>query len=87
MSSGDDSGLQSVWEEVCVQVQDEESFSWDTSLEVIEDILRSQVGDLSSTDRITIWLSIDAGVYWICDCKDRSIGNDTPPAFDDDIIE
>ncbi|MEI7636694.1 MAG: hypothetical protein WCJ37_05270 [Syntrophus sp. (in: bacteria)] len=85
--SGDDSGFQSVWEEICVQVQDEESFSWNTYLEVIEDILRCQVGELSSTDRITIWLSTDAGVDWTCDCKDTSIGNDTPPVFDDDIIE
>ena len=30
MLSGDDSGLKNVWEEVCVQLQYEESIFWDT---------------------------------------------------------
>ena len=32
--SGDDSGLINVWEEICVQLQNEESFYWDTYVEI-----------------------------------------------------
>jgi hypothetical protein len=85
--SGDDSGLQSVWEEICVQVQDEESFHWDAYVEVIENILRGQVEDLSSTERITIWLSTETGTDWIDDQQDGPTGDDTPPVSDADIIE
>ena len=38
MLSGD-SGLKNVWEEVCVQVQDEQSFFWDTYVETMESLL------------------------------------------------
>lgn len=37
MLSGN-SGLKNVWEEVCVQVQDEQSFFWDTYVETIESL-------------------------------------------------
>ena len=41
--SGDDSVLQNTWEEVCVQVQGEESFFWEIHLDIIEDLLDEMI--------------------------------------------
>jgi hypothetical protein len=35
--SGDDSELETPWDEICVQVQDEESFFWDTYDEIVRE--------------------------------------------------
>lgn len=85
--SGDDSGLQSVWEEICVQVQGEQSLDWDAYVDTFENLLRGFVDDLSSTERIAIWLSTEAGTDWIDDQQDGSNEDDTPPVTDDDIVE
>jgi len=37
--SGDDSEQKNVWEEICVQLQDEESFFWDVYDETVEQII------------------------------------------------
>ncbi len=41
--SGDDSGLENIWEEICVQAQGERSFHWDAYEEVISNFI---VGEL-----------------------------------------
>jgi hypothetical protein len=87
MLSGDDSGLESLWEEICVQVQGEESFHWYAYVETIENLLRGFVDDLSSAERIAIWLSTDAGTDWVYDHQAGSTVDDTPPVSDTDIIE
>ena len=52
--SGDDSGLINVWDEICVQVQDEQSWYWDSYMEVARSSLRFYVGQLSETDLLTM---------------------------------
>ena len=39
LSSGDDSGLINVWEEICVQTQKEESFHWN----LYEDLIKNEI--------------------------------------------
>lgn len=41
--SGYDSGLKNVWEEICVQVQDEYSFHWDAYENTIENCINSSI--------------------------------------------
>ena len=50
MLSGDDSGLKNVWEEICVQVQGEESVFWDAYVETIESLLSGSVELLDRDD-------------------------------------
>ena len=39
LMAGDDSGLTSTWDQVCVQIQGEESGTWEAYESTIEDIL------------------------------------------------
>lgn len=60
MLSGD-SGLKNVWEEVCVQVQDEQSFFWEAYEETIEGLLTGCVEALDNTARLALWATTDTG--------------------------
>ena len=51
--SGDDSGLKNVWEEICVQVQDEQSFFWETYVETMESLLAGYVETMESRVNLT----------------------------------
>lgn len=62
--SGEDSGLTNTWEEICVQVQGEESFYWETYLDVINDFLASHLEELSQQDRLALWLRTGARRSW-----------------------
>lgn len=76
--SGDDSGLRNVWEEVCVQVQGEESFYWDTYLDVIDDLLTAFVEELSQQDRLALWLRTEAGYDWLDEVNDGNADGTEP---------
>lgn len=65
--SGDDSGLASVWEEFCVQVQDEESFDWESYVETVKGFIGGEIGKLSRHEREAIWLQTDGGWDWLWD--------------------
>jgi hypothetical protein len=67
--TGDDSPLTSVWEEICVQVQGEESFYWEAYLETIDQYASSLVTPLSSNQKRALWLQTQEGL-------DRLRGND-----------
>ena len=62
--SGDDSGLQSVWDEVCVQIQGQKSGYWaayeDTALGLIE----TEVGKLSEPELQALWMQTRSGETW-----------------------
>jgi hypothetical protein len=62
--SGDDTILDNVWDEVCVQVQDEASFYWDAYEETMLMVLQSYVEELSDYEQFAIWLQTDDGWSW-----------------------
>lgn len=64
MQSSDDSPLESVWDEVCVQVQSQESATWEFYLETIRDILADEVEKLAGPEKQSIWLQADEGIRW-----------------------
>ena len=81
--SGDDSELETTWDEICVQVQDEESVFWDVYDEIVRDRVRAHVAELPKFEREAIWLQTDAGIDWACDePEDRN----SYPIADDDIV-
>src|SRR5439155_16348828 len=64
MQSGDDSPLANVWDEVCVQVQGQESVIWETYVETLEGIVLGFVADLDHETKQAIWLQTREGSEW-----------------------
>lgn len=82
--SGDDSGLATTWDEICVQVQLEESGAWDAYEDTVRQILADQVAKLSGYEREALWLQTSPGEDW--QCEDES-DREAYPVCDDDIVE
>lgn len=84
LMAGDDSGLTSAWDEVCVQVQGEESGAWEAYESTIQDILTAEFGKLSSHEQDAIWLQTDEGENWTYGDEDR---RGSAPGPTDDSVE
>ena len=80
--SGDDSGLLTTWEEICVQVQGEHSVYWSTYAQVIEALVGADVAELKPYVREAIWLQTQDGWDW--DCEEEHERSDMP--VDDSVI-
>lgn len=65
--SGDDSGLINTWDEICVQIQFEQSHSWDDYDETVRAIVSGYVQEMSAYEREAIWHQTDNGIDWHCD--------------------
>src|SRR5450759_219402 len=73
--SGHDSGVANVWEEICAQVQGEESVGCDAYIQVIEVHVLTILETLSEQDRSALWLQTDNGRNWHSDVE-NTIDND-----------
>jgi hypothetical protein len=62
--SGDDSPLENVWDEICVQVQYEQSFWWKFYLDTIRSTIQIEVKRLNVQIKKAIWLQTEEGIYW-----------------------
>jgi len=82
--SGDDSELKTIWDEICVQVQDEESGSWDAYDETVRSIVSAYIDKLPKHEREAIWLQTDAGSDWRYKEPEE---REASPVCDDDIVE
>jgi hypothetical protein len=60
MQSGEDSPLESLWDEICVQIQFEQSMFWDFYLDYIQAIIAQEVKKLDAPTTQAIWLQTDA---------------------------
>jgi len=81
--SGDDSGLKTTWDEICVQVQYEESFAWEVYDETVRGIVDEYVRELPKHEREALWLQTEEGIDWLYEeTEDR----DRNPIVEDDII-
>lgn len=85
--SGDDSCLKNTWEEICVQVQQEESFFWDAYITTIENVLLSKVSELPQAEKILLWLSTETGFEWQDENENSTTEQNAPQIFDDDIVQ
>lgn len=54
--SGDDSGLKTTWDEICVQVQDRESWFWDAYDHTVRSTVGVYVAELPKHERDALWL-------------------------------
>src|SRR5258706_15995920 len=62
--SGDDSGLINVWDEICVQVQNQESTVWDAYQDTVQSIVSGVVKGLAPLECEAVWLQTDRGSEW-----------------------
>jgi hypothetical protein len=83
LQSGDDSGLKTVWDEICVQQQHEQSISWPVYEETIRALIAARVEKLSITDLTALWLRSEQGGDWSIDNDDGS----APVPSADDVVQ
>lgn len=82
--SGDDSELKTTWDEICVQVQLEESFHWEIYDQTVRTLVDFFLSELALHEREAIWLQTDAGRHWAFeDPDDRG----AYPVDNDELIE
>lgn len=86
--SGDDTPLRNVWEELCVQLQVDESFYWAAYEETIRLDIHARVEALATVTRMAIWLQTDEGSDWFSDLDyDKRHSENFPPSFLDENID
>lgn len=61
---GDDSVLRNVWDEVCAQIQFEESIYWDAYEHTITSLVAGEFDKLTSFEREAVWLRSPQGEDW-----------------------
>jgi hypothetical protein len=61
LQSGDDTSLKNIWEEISVQVQDQQSVMWDAYMGTIHALILSKVAGLDAANKQTIWLQTEQG--------------------------
>lgn len=87
MLSGDDTCLTSVWEEVCVQVQGEESYAWDAYVQLMLDQVLSRLQEVSRPELEMLWLRTESGWDWLWDVVNAEQGEAHPhPGIDQDAV-
>lgn len=83
LGSGDDSGLESVWDEICVQMQYEQSVMWEVYVETMEGLLFGLVEELPTHEQEALWLVTDPGEEWDCEDEDQ---REPYPVLHDDMV-
>jgi hypothetical protein len=81
--SGDGTVLDNVWEEICVQVQYEESTLWDAYKETVLTDFAARFGELEYHVQIALGLQTPEGFEWRF--ANEPDGSNNPPTNDDDI--
>jgi hypothetical protein len=82
--SGDDSGLANVWDEVCVQVQFEQSVYWDVYEQTVTAQVAVEFAKLPPHEREAVWLQSQQGVDWSGEDEDEREPN---PVYDPDAVD
>lgn len=75
LQSSHDSGLETLWDEICVQVQIEYSIYWDVYNEYIEQYLEALIlKRCNETQRKILWLCTEEGEKWNTNVYYQDIG-------------
>ena len=83
LQSGDDSPLANVWDEVCVQVQGQESFFGEAYLDTITGVILGHLETIDKEVKDAIWLQTQNGMEWESKAED----NEKITCSEDDITE
>lgn len=87
MLSGDDSPLLNVWEEVCVQMQGEESLHWWAYEDVIDRVLLDKVEQLDRAALLALWAQTEDGFEWLHEHHADEDGPEAAPVDRDAVVE
>ena len=82
--SGEDSGLANFWDEVCVQLQGEESTFWHSYQSLIASVSQKEASKYEHLDLRLMWLRTDAGMDWTIESDEPS---EVVPFSEEDIAE
>jgi hypothetical protein len=82
-----DSGLKNVWEEVCAQVQSQESAYWSAYDWTLSDLIERTVGNLGHDEQLALWSITDAGWDYIHDHHTDRDGVKNVPVDTGDIVQ
>ncbi|MCV2366582.1 hypothetical protein [Roseateles oligotrophus] len=83
--SGDDSSLTNTWDEICVQVQGEQSYFWDAYEAAMRDALAWDVSQLARHELEALWLQTSEGEDWSAS-QEEGEASDDHPVCDEDIV-
>ncbi len=83
MQSGEDTPLKNVWDEICVQVQGEESILFSVYLEAARKYIYCEVEKLDECIKKAIWIQTDQYFDW----QDNDNKHEALIYSEDDIIE
>jgi hypothetical protein len=83
MQSGCDTPLRNLWDEICVQVQGEESIMWDTYLDTIRPLIEYEVKKVDTPTKQIIWLQAEE----YNDLEGDNDNQKTPVFNDEDIVK
>jgi len=64
MHSGSDSGLKNIWDEICVQLQGQESALREAYVDTVKDVIAKYLAKVNRETREAIWLQTDNGSEW-----------------------
>ncbi|MBN1664549.1 MAG: hypothetical protein JW943_13190 [Deltaproteobacteria bacterium] len=67
MQSGDDTPLENIWDEICVQARGNESVMWNVYQDNVRVAIRGEVENLNATIKRPICLQTEAGIDWAMD--------------------
>lgn len=82
--SGDDSGLENVWDEICVQKQIEESFGWVVYETTARALIAEAVEEMPREERVKLWLLTEPGEDWEVD---KESPDELPSPRDADVAD
>lgn len=82
--SGDDSELKTTWDEICAQVQHENSSNWDAYDETVRGIVKAHIARLSKQEKEAIWLQTEAGTDWAYEEEEN---RESQPVSDEEIMD
>lgn len=82
--SGDDSILENTWDEICVQVQYQESYAWSTYQLTVDSFIEAFVDELKAYEKEAIWYQTDESIDWSCELDEE---REDYPVFEGDIVK
>lgn len=81
LMSGDDSGLENTWEELCVQVQGEESIFWSSYERVLDACIEQVIEERSRHEQVALWLVNEESFEWREEHGAEDLGVDSIPIY------
>jgi hypothetical protein len=81
---GDDSIVKNVWEELCVQLQGEESLMWSAYEETVEVLVKGYIAGLPRFELEAVWLQTDRAFDLVDPTENLPDGKRTP--VDEDAV-